>query len=435
MRKNITAFFLGNGVFFKLAVLFVAVVLVGSGLAGAAENTPGKPVARLTVDAGKTERIDTPVTAELPAGFSLSGVRLVEVVDDNRLPVPFQAAKEAKGEKLCWILSGKNAAGAKRVFELEKGKPVEVKGIEVAERDSAFEVTCGDKAVLRYKYGVEPAPNGTSKNYEKSGFIHPVWSPAGQVLTQIHPGDHIHHMGLWNAWTATEFEKRHVDFWNIKDGKGTVRFAKSEGKVQGPVFGGFRVMQEHVDLSAPGGAKVALNEDLEVRVWNTGGAGKGYWIFDWISIQRCASASPLKLLKYRYGGLGFRATMEWGVTNSEYLTAEGKTRKDGNGSRECWGIMSGKTAKGAAGLVMMTCPGNREYPEPVRIWGSDNREGHIFFNFCPIQQKEWTMEPGNDYVFRYRMCAFDGEMSRETAERLWSDFGNPPEVRFEKLAE
>jgi len=414
-----------------MCAVIAGMTLTNSAFTGIAE---GKPVARLTVDAGVTNRIDTPVTAELPPGISASDMRLVEVKDRNRIPVPCQAAKEGNTGRICWILSGTTATGAKRVYELEEGKPVEVKGIEINDKDSALEIMCGDKPVLRYKYGIEPPPGNKSKLYARSGFIHPVWSPAGQVLTEIHPEDHIHHMGLWNAWTSVEFEKRHIDFWNIGDGKGTIRCAKVEGRNSGPVFGGFKVVQEYVDLTLTNEAKVALNEDLEVRVWNTGGAVKGYWLFDWISVQRCATTSPVNLNKYTYSGLGFRATSEWDASNSEYMTSEGKTRETANGTCARWGSMFGKTSRGDAGLLLMTDPRNWNYPEPLRIWKKNMGGGKIFFNFCPNQNKPLLMEPGKEYVFRYRGCAYDGTMSSENAERLWSDLGNPPSVTLENLS-
>lgn len=415
-----------------LVLIAAGTSITAAALGQGPENVSRRSIARITVDSGKTVRIDTPITVDLPKSIPGAGICLVEVSDGRHIQVPSQIATNGKGLSLCWVLSGKTPPATKRVYELERGKPEAGCEVEVRDNDSALEMYCGGKPVLRYKYGIEPAPDGKDKRYARSGFIHPVWSPAGQVLTQIHPADHIHHMGLWNAWTATEFEGRHVDFWNIRDGKGTVRFAKCLQKTSGPVFGGFKVTQEHVDLSTPGGEKVVLNDELEVRVWR---AGQGVWLFDWVSAQRCASSSPLHLLKYRYGGLGFRATLEWGKDNSEYLTSEGKTRKDGHGSRERWAIMSGKTSKGVAGLLVMADPRNREYPEPVRIWGTDNQAGHIFFNFCPIQQKEWILEPEKEYVSRYRICTFDGEMGRDTAERLAADLVSPPEVKFEKLTD
>ncbi len=379
--------------------------------------------ARVTVEAGQSERNDTPVCVGL--GQSLGGkqIRVEEIKGAKRVPV---AAQEESGgaARLWWILAGKTAAGAKRVYELTEAKGAAGEGVDVKLDDKALEISLGKAKVLRYNHAVMPPPKGANKKYSRSAFIHPLWSPAGAVLTEIHPKDHLHHMGLWNPWTKTKFEGRDVDFWNLGAGKGTVRFAKFASTTAGSVFGEFRALQEHVDLSAPSGEKVALNEQVDVRVWNVGGPKKGFWLVDFTTTQRCASSSPLLLAKYRYGGFGFRGTSQWKEGNSDYLTSEGKTRKDGHGTRAKWCIVHGTTAKGPAGVLFMSHPKNRSHPEPMRIWP----KGDIFFNFCPIQKKAWTLEPGNDYVLRYRLYVFSGKLTAKAAEGLWQDIADPPTV-------
>jgi hypothetical protein len=44
------------------------------------------------------------------------------------------------------------------------------------------------------------------------------------------------------------------------------------------------------------------------------------------------------------------------------------------------------------------------------------------------------MEPGKNYVFRYRFCAHDGKISVADAERLWNDFAEPPKVQIVKVS-
>ncbi|MHC4891720.1 MAG: DUF6807 family protein [Planctomycetota bacterium] len=129
------------------------------------------------------------------------------------------------------------------------------------------------------------------------------------------------------------------------------------------------------------------------------------------------------LLKHRYGGLGFRATEEWKEDNGNYLTSEGKTRKDGHGTRARWCNVFGETSKGPAGILFMSHPQNHQHPEPMRIWP----QGEVFFNFCPIQKADWMLEPGNDYILRYH-----GTVTAEKAESLWQNFANAPEVRLER---
>jgi hypothetical protein len=234
--------------------------------------------------------------------------------------------------------------------------------VQVTDNDSFLQIRVDGNKVLQYNHALVPPPKGASKNYIRSGFIHPLWSPAGQVLTQIHPKDHIHHMGIWMLWTNTEFEGRKIDFWNLKAGKATVRFKKFLSQIRGPVYAGFQAQHEHVDLTAPQGEKVALNETWDVRVYNLGGHKK-YGLFDFTSIQCCASPSPLHLLEYRYGGLGFRATSKWTKANSDYLTSEGKTRKDGHGTRARWCDISGITEEHWEGVTIMSHPKNFRHPE------------------------------------------------------------------------
>ena len=386
------------------------------------------PLLRVAVEAGAVERLDTPVSMPVSQFWArtLYGrpFHLEEVTPSGRVSVAAQILPGDK-PKMAWILSGRTEPNTSRMYEIYVGEPPETANVQVTVDAKVLLVTVGPDKVLQYNHAIVPPPAGKSELYNRSGFIHPVWAPSGAVLSNIHPADHIHHLGLWMPWTSTEFEGRHVDFWNLAKGEGTVRFRELLGKESGPVLGRFLVRQEHVNLNAPGGEKVALDETWDVTVWNTGGAEKGFYVWDFVSTQRCASESSLHLPAYRYGGFGFRATEQWKQGQADYLTSEGKTRKDGHGTRARWCIAYGPTDKGDAGIVFMSHPGNHEHPEPMRLWPS----GDIFFNFCPVQKNPWTLEPGKDYVFKYRLFVYNGTRDAEQAERAWQDFAHPPVVR------
>ena len=98
--------------------------------------------------------------------------------------------------------------------------------VEMVKNNGALTFRAGNKNLLSYQYQLVYPPAGQDTNYKRSGFIHPVWTPHGQILTRIQPPDHYHHYGIWNPWTHTVFEKDTVDFWNLKGRQGTVRFAK-----------------------------------------------------------------------------------------------------------------------------------------------------------------------------------------------------------------
>ena len=126
--------------------------------------------------------------------------------------------------------------------------------------DSNLTISAGGQKLLTYQFKTVYPPKGIDTNYKRSGFIHPLYTPHGQLLTNIQPKDHYHHYGIWNAWTHTFFEGDTVDFWNIKGHQGTVRFAKFTSKVNNDKYSEYTALQEHVVFKKDGSEKVALNE-------------------------------------------------------------------------------------------------------------------------------------------------------------------------------
>jgi len=415
-----------------LISVIVVLELTGAATRGSAAAPPRglgpEPLAKITVEAGEHTRVDTPVCVALAGvpGVALGAEYVsVESVGAQRIIRPAQL-EGGSPAKLWWILSGTTQAGTKRTFELMEAPDHETPAVAVKKHDDYYEIWCGADKVLRYNHAVVSPPAGQSDLYKRSGFIHPLWSPAGSVLTNIHAPDHIHHLGIWMPWTHTEFEGKSVDFWNLKEGQGTVRFVKYLATTDGPVFGGFQVEQEHVALKTASGEKVVLKEVWDVRVYNVGGPGKGYWLWDFKSTQRCVADSPLRQVEYSYGGFGFRGAAEWDEQTAEYLTSEGKTRKDGHATRARWCDTSGKI-KEWEGVTFYSHPENFRHPEPMRIWP----EGQVFFNWAPSQAGDWEMKPGEDHVFRYRLYVHEGKVNVADAERVWADYAEPPKVTIE----
>jgi hypothetical protein len=230
-------------------------------------------------------------------------------------------------------------------------------------------------------------------------------------------------------WTKTVFEGKKIDFWNLGKNEGTVRFTRYDSVESGPVYASFTAGHEHVHHPAGGDERVILNERWTVRLYNAGGQKEGYWLWDLESVQRCAAQQPLKILQYRYGGLGFRGRRSWHGDNCDYLTSEGKTRLDGHATRARWCDMYGQTPNGVEGVTIFSHPENLRHPEPMRIWP----EGHVFFNFAPAQAGDFDIEPGRDYVFRYRFFVHSGTIAAGDAERIWHDYSEPPGAAIEGI--
>ena len=106
----------------------------------------------------------------------------------------------------------------------------------------------GGKDVLRYNSSVVDPPAGMEPIFARSGYIHPVWTPSGLVISNDFPPNHKHHHGIWMPWTKAQFEGREVNFWEQGYGLGKVECTGIDEKVSGSVFGGFRAIHRFLDL-------------------------------------------------------------------------------------------------------------------------------------------------------------------------------------------
>ena len=142
-------------------------------------------------------------------------------------------------------------------------------GVTVQDDGKRLTVKVGQQAGA----GVQPscrAQSGPERHpcYAKSGYIHPVYNPSGQVVTDDFNPDHAHQHGIMFAWRKTTFDGRSTNGWDQKAGTGKVEHVELVDSASGPVFGYFTVHLRHVDLTAPGGSKPVLDEIWRVRVYN-----------------------------------------------------------------------------------------------------------------------------------------------------------------------
>lgn len=383
------------------------------------------------------DRINTPVS------LSLDGINyntdegellLYEVTEGEERLLPSQQ-ETGHSARLWFILPGTSAKGTSREFILRKGghaspeKPVVI--VEKGAKDLQLQLK--GQPVLNYRFATTYPPEGVDPLYKRSGYIHPLWSPGGEVLTRIQPPDHYHHYGIWGPWTKTHIGDRSVDFWNLLLGEGTVRFAGFLSEEEGAVYSGFRTLQQHIDFGAKGEDRIALNEVLDVRTWNL---DEKVRMIDYTTSLNSPLENGIMLDAYRYGGgIGYRATEKWHKDNCTVLTSEGKTRIDADGSNARWCIVEGEsdTGEGRSGILFLSHPSNRKHPEPMRVWplNANGGRGDMYFEFVPIRHNDWKLEPDKQYTLKYRMIVFDGELDAETAEKYWNSFAANPEIRME----
>lgn len=400
--------------------LFRAALLAALCLPGRA--TAAEPVV-FEVAAGDFERQDIAVAADLPAALrhqpAFTLVRL-----DTGEPTPVQVER-CPTPRVWWILSGKFPAKATRRYRLavaDRTNPSGAGGVRVTDDGKQLRVTAAGKPVLTYRCAVVPSPDPREPCYAKSGYIHPLVSPSGKVLTDDFNPDHAHQHGIMFAWRKTTCEGRSTNGWDQKAGHGKVEHVQVENYSGGPVFAQFTVRLQQVDLIAPGGPKPILAELWRVRIEPRAQR----CLVDLESDQTCASQSPVTVDEYHYGGLMVRGAVEWSKRRDfDYLTSEGKTKKDGNHTRPRWVDLCGPVDGAACGVLSLDHPTNFRFPQPVRLHPT-----MPYFCFTPAVLGSFTIEPGKTYTSRYRFVAYDGRLSPGDAEQLWADYAHPPRVRL-----
>lgn len=373
---------------------------------------------RIEVAAGEWDRRHTVVETSLPAAIRPPA----QLVDEAGGKVDLQLMPGGEA----WFVVDNLPKGTTRTYRIaplgEANRPAN--RVAAEKKDGRIDFSAGQKPVFSYQAEESELPRPDIKPlYKRGGYIHPVRTPGGKIVTDDYPPNHIHHHGIWSPWTKTEFEGRHPDFWNMGDGTGKVEFVALDSVWSGAVCGGFTSRHLFVDLTAPKPVG-ALNERWRGQVYAAGDAK--FNLFDLASTQTCATPSPLKLLEYRYGGLGFRGRREWnGATKTLFLTSEGETdRVKGNTTRARWCYVGGEVDGGQAGVAIFCHPGNFRFPQPMRLHPDEP-----FFNFAPSQAGDFLIKPGAPYVAKYRFAVFEGAPDKAELERLWHDYAEPPKVK------
>jgi hypothetical protein len=376
---------------------------------------------QLEVDGGNHVRKASVVTIQSPtnAAPGTSGYLRSE---DGKISLPCQFDSDGK---LTFV-----APSLEPHQKLKLSLTVDKDGIAqqaVTAKDSdSIQLNVRGKNVAAYQTTARTSPReDLDPKYLRGGYLHPLVTPSGKIVTDDYPIDHLHHHGIWTAWTKTRFDGREPDFWNMGQGKGKVDFVSLGKSWSGPVEAGLTSFHKFTDL-ASGSPVDVLDEAWTIRTYDT---GEAYHIIDLDSIQTTTGNKPLELPIYHYGGLGIRGREEWnGKDKATFITSENLTdRNKANSQPARWISMSGAVEGGTAGFAILSHPENFRAPQPVRIHPSEP-----FISLAPQTKEAMSIKSGEAYHSRYRFIIFDGEADAKLIEQLWQDYAHPVTATWTK---
>lgn len=278
--------------------------------------------------------------------------------------------------------------------------------MKIEETPARITMMRGDKVIFHYnKEPTSEAPNHAA-HYTRTGYIHPIYTPSGRIVTGDYAEDHPHQHGLFFAWTKTTFEGRKPEFWNQKLESGRISYRKTLLKENGEKRCSFTVEHLFEDLTAPDGPGPVIKETWKVTGFDQ---GDEVFLFEIESTQTLIAQSPLRIEKYHYGGMAIRGTAQWYSESKEAVppgmmkTDAGLGREEGNHSRPGHVTMHGPIDDGHAGITVFGDPKNFRAPQWVRLHPSKP-----YFVYAPMVEEAFQIIAEKPYISRYRYLVFDG---------------------------
>jgi len=381
----------------------------------------------IKIDAGFYDRVGVPVQSPIPDSVP-KGHPFILISTDTNARVPTQSDYSGDVPVVRWMLEQPLYSGQSRSyrFVLVDGFPKRIPRVRATNTNDAIKITVGELPVLEYNMAIRPSPDETKPHYARSGFIHPIFDPLGNVLTDDFPPDHMHQHGVMFPYTKTTFRDQAVDFWNQAAKQGNVTHANLVGTFTGPVFGGFVAELHHVAFLGTDKSTTALTEIWKVVVYQQ----DELFLIDFTSTQKCATDDPLVLQEYHYGGWAIRGRRNWvkATAGAGFLTSEGKKRDAGNHTRPKWVNIHGPVSNGKqAGITVLNHPDNYRFPQPVRLHPS-----MPYFCWAPMVLGDYKIEPGKPLVTKYRMVVHQGKVNAAKMTELYNDFTHPAVGSTEK---
>ena len=98
--------------------------------------------------------------------------------------------------------------------------------------DSIIIFTEEGKPILEYLKKPSKEAEKHPPHYTRSGYIHPLYSPSGKILTGDYAADHPHQHGIFFAWTKSSFRGKPTEFWNQRKELGDIRYLRSKWNLE-----------------------------------------------------------------------------------------------------------------------------------------------------------------------------------------------------------
>ncbi|MBO0721181.1 MAG: PmoA family protein [Blastocatellia bacterium] len=326
------------------------------------------------------------------------------------------------------------------VFASITARAQEVKIVDVKDKQQ-LDVYVGDELFTSYCYW----------DSQKKPILYPLRTAKGTVVTRSYPvakiagerTDHPHHVSVWFNYGNVNG----VDFWNNSGGRGSEKMGTIRHTAVNKIENGngSASLDVSMDWLMPDGSKV-LQQDEQI-VFR---AAKDLRIIDRI-MTLTAQDKKVVFGDIKEGALGIRVArqleepttaplvftdeqgnptkvpvMDNKGVDGVYLSSEGNVGEKGTwGTRAKWMTLSGNVKGEDVVIAIFDHPKNPTYPT---YW---HTRGYGLFAANPFGAGDftkgkttlnYTIEPGQKSIFRFRILVHSGKLTKEQTEALYQQF-------------
>lgn len=312
-------------------------------------------------------------------------------------------------------MTRREALGA--LAALSAARPVPAGGFRFEDLDDkSLKLWEGDRPVLVYNHGVM-SQEGVPASYHRSGYVHPLYGPDGEVLTEDFAKDHPHHRGVFWAWPHVRIGEVESQTWVPTD-KILVRFVRFTRREAGA--GEARLAVENAWLV---GGEKAVREEVEIAARPEDASGRCLdFELAWTALER-----PVVLRGAEgksYGGFTLRFNTRpkepGGISEKQVRIAvpDGVSSKDLPETRLPWADLTAPFpgAKGRSGAAIFIHPSHPDYPP---TWLT-RHYGVLCVGWPGV--KGGTLEPGKTVRCRYRVWVHRGDPEVEAIRTVYEAY-------------
>jgi hypothetical protein len=250
--------------------------------------------------------------------------------------------------------------------------------------------------------------------------FHPVRTPAGHLITNLAPYDHVWHCGLWFSWKSING----VNVWeqpSFPDGESVIKPTSAS-----------EVTADNDDVSFSAsyhwqkrdGSQDLLDGEVDVVIHAPD--GDAYSIDLSYSFRGCGGDTSFERVPYDaekcdwggYAGLSFRPVRDFVtpvVTNSDGETEDIRWKKTRwldmsnqiDGLRDTW-----------VGLCLMDHTGNLRHPVPANF--HEPHWWHLrWTQLSLLYEDDYVLPEGESLDLRYRVVIHDGKAEPDRLNSIW----------------